>query len=305
MTIRGLGASTLCPSEEGVELSGDEGPRTNRAGEPTWRSRLAQLGRKPSNINFDDPDGSRKALPAPQQSESVISQRPNTMAAGIDLLDATGPSQSRDSSFNRRDGSETSSFNRSFKSMNERLTDVLQEGDFPDAPVSPDHVLQSAPGRCGSLTSIRSSSSNCRGRLEVGQSVSTGGSLNELLETLSEHPAAAAAERRPAEGSIPPPDASAPSQSTQATVPGTAVETEDLKTWLAKRAHVHPKFIDAVMATCDEQMVGYVEDLARLQRAGMLPSVFKPAIAASIEEGLGGGSHQAQHLREQPVVSAV
>ena len=67
----------------------------------------------------------------------------------------------------------------------------------------------------------------------------------------------------------------------------------DLATWLVDSAGVSPKFIDDVMATCDEQMLGSVENLATLQKAGMLGSIFKPVIAASIEQALGGGSAPA------------
>ena len=78
-----------------------------------------------------------------------------------------------------------------------------------------------------------------------------------------------------------------------------AVTTEDLSTWLVERAGVSPKFLGAVLATCDEQMIGTVDNLAMLQSGGQLGSVFKPVIAASIESALSGGGAPA------PAVSAV
>ena len=72
-----------------------------------------------------------------------------------------------------------------------------------------------------------------------------------------------------------------------------AVATDDLSTWLVERAGVSPKFLDAVLATCDEQMIGTVDNLAMLQSGGQLGSVFKPVIAASIERALSGGAPAA------------
>ena len=43
-----------------------------------------------------------------------------------------------------------------------------------------------------------------------------------------------------------------------------------------------------VIETCDDQMIGSVANLAMLQEAGMLGSIFKPVIAASIEKALSG-----------------
>lgn len=60
---------------------------------------------------------------------------------------------------------------------------------------------------------------------------------------------------------------------------------EDLGTWLQK-AGVSDRFLPAVLATCDENMVGSVENLVTLHRHGMLGSVFKPVVAASIEGAL-------------------
>ena len=72
-----------------------------------------------------------------------------------------------------------------------------------------------------------------------------------------------------------------------------AVATDDLSTWLVERAGVSPKFLGAVLATCDEQMIGTVDNLAMLQSGGQLGSVFKPVIAASIESALSGGGAPA------------
>ena len=65
------------------------------------------------------------------------------------------------------------------------------------------------------------------------------------------------------------------------------IESDKLATWLVQRAGVGPKYLDAVMATCDDQMIDSVKNLATLQRAGLLGSMFKPVVAASIEEALG------------------
>ena len=72
-----------------------------------------------------------------------------------------------------------------------------------------------------------------------------------------------------------------------------AVASDDLSTWLVERAGVSPKFLDAVLATCDEQMIGTVDNLSMLQSGGQLGSVFKPVIAASIERALSGGAPAA------------
>ena len=69
-----------------------------------------------------------------------------------------------------------------------------------------------------------------------------------------------------------------------------AATTDDLSTWLVERAGVSPKFLDAILATCDEQMIGTVDNLAMLQSGGQLGSVFKPVIASSIESALSSGS---------------
>ena len=71
--------------------------------------------------------------------------------------------------------------------------------------------------------------------------------------------------------------------------PRMAATTDELSTWLVERAGVSPKFLGAVLATCDEQMIGTVDNLQMLQSGGQLGSVFKPVIAASIESALSGG----------------
>ena len=62
-----------------------------------------------------------------------------------------------------------------------------------------------------------------------------------------------------------------------------------LRSWLADRAGVAPKFLDAVEKVCDDEMIGSVDNLATLRDAGLLGSTFKPVIAASIEAALGAG----------------
>ena len=62
----------------------------------------------------------------------------------------------------------------------------------------------------------------------------------------------------------------------------------DLQTWLETSAGVSPKFIGKVMDVCDEEMIGSVENLAVLNEAGMLDTVFKPVIASAIQQALTG-----------------
>ena len=66
-----------------------------------------------------------------------------------------------------------------------------------------------------------------------------------------------------------------------------------------------PKFIDAVMATCEEQMLDSVEDLANLEEAGKLDSVFKPGIVERIKKALssplGASSKRASRAHAVPL----
>ena len=82
-----------------------------------------------------------------------------------------------------------------------------------------------------------------------------------------------------------------------------------LRSWLADRAGVAPKFLDAVEKVCDDEMIGSVDNLATLRDAGLLGSTFKPVIAASIEAALGAGPRvdaAAAELKEllQPPAAA-
>ena len=76
----------------------------------------------------------------------------------------------------------------------------------------------------------------------------------------------------------------------QAKESSTVIMADDLAIWLAQHAGVGPKFMDAVMATCEEQMISSVANLTVLQKEDMLGSIFKPTIAACIKEALCGGS---------------
>eukprot|EP00316_Scyphosphaera_apsteinii_P012107 CAMPEP_0119308538 /NCGR_PEP_ID=MMETSP1333-20130426/11524_1 /TAXON_ID=418940 /ORGANISM="Scyphosphaera apsteinii, Strain RCC1455" /LENGTH=410 /DNA_ID=CAMNT_0007312335 /DNA_START=26 /DNA_END=1255 /DNA_ORIENTATION=- len=70
-----------------------------------------------------------------------------------------------------------------------------------------------------------------------------------------------------------------------------AVATDDLAMWLKSSAGVSDKFMPKVLAVCEEEMVGSVENLMMLKEAGLLSQVFKPVIAAGIETALlDGGS---------------
>lgn len=88
--------------------------------------------------------------------------------------------------------------------------------------------------------------------------------------------------------------------------PRMATTADDLSTWLVERAGVSPKFLDAILAQCDEQMIGSVDNLAMLQSGGQLSTVFKPVIAASIESALSGERlSAADELGASAAVSAV
>ena len=65
-----------------------------------------------------------------------------------------------------------------------------------------------------------------------------------------------------------------------------AAHDDDLPKWLAHRAAVSPKFLPAVLATCDDEMIGSVSNLDTLARHGMLAAIFKPVVAASIKHAL-------------------
>uniref|UniRef100_A0A7S0NQX4 SAP domain-containing protein n=1 Tax=Calcidiscus leptoporus TaxID=127549 RepID=A0A7S0NQX4_9EUKA len=73
-----------------------------------------------------------------------------------------------------------------------------------------------------------------------------------------------------------------------------------LAEWLETRAGVNTKFMEKVLATCDEEMIGSVGNLHTMQQSGLLTAVFKPVIAASIEEALLTGAE----LQAVPVLTA-
>ena len=62
----------------------------------------------------------------------------------------------------------------------------------------------------------------------------------------------------------------------------------DLSGWLQKEAGISAKFVGAVLDTCEDEMIGSVENLKTLDGAGMLDTIFKPVVAASIRAALGG-----------------
>lgn len=64
----------------------------------------------------------------------------------------------------------------------------------------------------------------------------------------------------------------------------------DLSGWLQKEAGISDKFVGAVLETCDNEMIGSVENLKTLDGAGMLDIIFKPVVAASIKAALGGAA---------------
>lgn len=62
----------------------------------------------------------------------------------------------------------------------------------------------------------------------------------------------------------------------------------DLRTFLIDSAQVSEKFVDMVLAKCDDEMVGDVEQLSMLHEAGLLRDMFKPVVYLGIERALSG-----------------
>jgi len=64
---------------------------------------------------------------------------------------------------------------------------------------------------------------------------------------------------------------------------------EDLRSWLLEDAAINPRFVERVMSTCEDEMIGTLANLRVAARAGLLSQLFKPVIAISIERALGDG----------------
>lgn len=60
---------------------------------------------------------------------------------------------------------------------------------------------------------------------------------------------------------------------------------QDLRTFLLNEAQVSPKFVEAVLAKCDEEMIGDLNGLQIAAEAGLTKSIFKPVIALGIDKG--------------------
>ena len=61
---------------------------------------------------------------------------------------------------------------------------------------------------------------------------------------------------------------------------------QPLRGFLSEKAGVSPKFLERVLAICDEEMIGDVSQLEVARDAGLLPTFFKPVIALGIEAAL-------------------
>jgi hypothetical protein len=79
---------------------------------------------------------------------------------------------------------------------------------------------------------------------------------------------------------------SAPSSRT-AVVASASLKDISLEAFLTERANVHPKFLDKILSVCEDEMIGSVANLQIASDAGMLPDLFKPVVALSIQDALG------------------
>ena len=66
------------------------------------------------------------------------------------------------------------------------------------------------------------------------------------------------------------------------------MQQDELRTFLLTKAQVSEKFIDRVVAICDDEMIGSAHDLEVARDAGLLPDLFKTVIRLGIEKALGG-----------------
>ena len=62
---------------------------------------------------------------------------------------------------------------------------------------------------------------------------------------------------------------------------------DELEGWFVNAAGIAPRFMDRIMATCDDELIGSVENLMMLHEADMLEKVgFKATAAATIARAL-------------------
>jgi hypothetical protein len=67
--------------------------------------------------------------------------------------------------------------------------------------------------------------------------------------------------------------------------PRMMAEDTELSTFLTSKAGVAPKFLEAVICVCDEEMIGDVNSLKIAAEAGIVKKIFKPVVALGIEKG--------------------
>lgn len=67
--------------------------------------------------------------------------------------------------------------------------------------------------------------------------------------------------------------------------PRMMAEDTELSTFLTSKAGVAPKFLEAVIRVCDEEMIGDVNSLKIAAEAGIVKKIFKPVVALGIEKG--------------------
>eukprot|EP00316_Scyphosphaera_apsteinii_P012683 CAMPEP_0119326474 /NCGR_PEP_ID=MMETSP1333-20130426/68510_1 /TAXON_ID=418940 /ORGANISM="Scyphosphaera apsteinii, Strain RCC1455" /LENGTH=219 /DNA_ID=CAMNT_0007334793 /DNA_START=12 /DNA_END=671 /DNA_ORIENTATION=+ len=76
-----------------------------------------------------------------------------------------------------------------------------------------------------------------------------------------------------------------------------------LREWFLLKARIHPRFIDRVLAQCDDAWIGSVENLQTAQSYGLLNKIFKPVIAYSIEKVLLAEAEMPTEMLQSTSVS--
>ena len=72
---------------------------------------------------------------------------------------------------------------------------------------------------------------------------------------------------------------------------------DDLSAFLVDKANISPKFLPEVLKACDEEMIGSIDNLATLQKHGMLTSVWATYL---LEIRRGGTSGPPRTEEVQP-----
>lgn len=78
---------------------------------------------------------------------------------------------------------------------------------------------------------------------------------------------------------------------------------QGLRTFLLNEAQVSPKFVEAVLAKCDEEMIGDLNGLRIAAEAGLTKSIFKPVIALGIDKGESLWTTHGAYLQRQRAVA--